>query len=596
MNFQNLQENHLRSARLFSDRAHLIRSLVHATNGRVAEIGVMSDELSKLIVSILNPAKFVAFHSFAMYENPTFSEASPQEVLQEMKRLDFHHDRFSDHSIALGEEPGPSNEHLSSYPDDYFDFIYIDGRHTYEKITQDATLALHKLKQEGIIVFSDYVMTDHIKNQPFGAVRAVNELVEKYNLHVAGFALQSEDFYDIAIRRKPSSEGVIQPDGTTLESDEQYNSDYDLIRPYFDRQRYIVNYGRDEDIDESDPLAHYIKIGARKGYAPSRFFDSGLYLENYPDVADAGMNPLVHYLRFGFDEGRTPRADSTVSMSVSTLDLDDVALNYRKWRLPCIIDGEMLRTSEDIQRVTLLINKTEATATILDRKSADWLIVFSGGNEHFYYLNKMRSFWGNVLFLRDTTTTYYAKNPNLPAPDLIASYVDFLTGPRLGKTIMLGQSAGGHAALYQSSLIKDCLTLSFSPQAYHRDLYSHNIYFEDGIRKKNPASCAPNLVAHLRESPDAPRYVVVGKSESSHDDSYYWGDAVSAGLLASTGKCSVMVVNRNEHPTLQYLDSRKLFTLLHENYELFLNNPRKASELFCRSKLYYDNVQEKKRA
>lgn len=381
---------------------------------------------------------------------------------------------------------------------------------------------------------------------------------------------------------------MAHPALTLPESDEQYISDYNLIYPYFDKKKYIDDYGRDDDIDHSNPVAHYIKLGAKKGYTPSRFFDSGFYLEKYPDVANSGMNPLVHYIRFGFDEGRTPRADATTAIKIPELKLDDVALNYRNWRLPCVIDSDMLRTSEDIRSITSSINESSATATILDRKSPDWLIAFSGANEHFYYLNKMQSFWGNVLLLRDTTVTYYAKNPHLPAPNFIPSYIDFLTGPRIGKTILLGQSAGGHAALYQSSLIKNCVTLSFSPQAYHRDLYSHNIYFEDGIRKNNPASCTPNLVAHLRHSPDAPRYVVVGKSESSHDDSYYWADAVSAGLLASTGKCSVMVVNRSEHPTLQYLDSRKFFELLHEHYELFLNDPRKSSELFCRSKLYYD--------
>jgi len=37
------------------------------------------------------------------------------------------------------------------------------------------------------------------------------------------------------------------------------------------------------------------------------FFDAAFYLERYPDVRKAGMNPLRHYLRHGAAEGRKPQ-------------------------------------------------------------------------------------------------------------------------------------------------------------------------------------------------------------------------------------------------------------------------------------------------
>ena len=33
-------------------------------------------------------------------------------------------------------------------------------------------------------------------------------------------------------------------------------------------------------------------------------FDEQAYLDRYPDVVDSGMNPLVHYLKHGMNEGR----------------------------------------------------------------------------------------------------------------------------------------------------------------------------------------------------------------------------------------------------------------------------------------------------
>src|SRR5579859_6177663 len=37
--------------------------------------------------------------------------------------------------------------------------------------------------------------------------------------------------------------------------------------------------------------------------------DQAWYLAQYPDVAAAGMDPVVHYLEHGWREGRDPRPD-----------------------------------------------------------------------------------------------------------------------------------------------------------------------------------------------------------------------------------------------------------------------------------------------
>jgi hypothetical protein len=49
--------------------------------------------------------------------------------------------------------------------------------------------------------------------------------------------------------------------------------------------------------------------------------DSAWYLKRYPDVAASGMDPALHYLRFGAEEGRQPRADlGTASYRPSPTD------------------------------------------------------------------------------------------------------------------------------------------------------------------------------------------------------------------------------------------------------------------------------------
>jgi glycosyltransferase involved in cell wall biosynthesis len=53
-----------------------------------------------------------------------------------------------------------------------------------------------------------------------------------------------------------------------------------------------------------DPVLHYLKYGARMLRNPAKNFDTCFYLETYPDVAAHGVNPLLHYVMYGVNEGR----------------------------------------------------------------------------------------------------------------------------------------------------------------------------------------------------------------------------------------------------------------------------------------------------
>ena len=76
----------------------------------------------------------------------------------------------------------------------------------------------------------------------------------------------------------------------------------------FDADYYATSY---PDVAETggDPLAHYVRHGAREGRNPNPHFDTVFYLEHNADVVRAGANPLAHYLRSGADEGRDPGPD-----------------------------------------------------------------------------------------------------------------------------------------------------------------------------------------------------------------------------------------------------------------------------------------------
>lgn len=71
----------------------------------------------------------------------------------------------------------------------------------------------------------------------------------------------------------------------------------------FDRDWYLNEYP-DVAAAGIDPVDHYLRHGAAGGLNPGPHFSSWGYLDANPDVAQQGTNPFVHYLTHGCAEGR----------------------------------------------------------------------------------------------------------------------------------------------------------------------------------------------------------------------------------------------------------------------------------------------------
>ncbi|MFK7957304.1 MAG: glycosyltransferase [Lysobacterales bacterium] len=53
-------------------------------------------------------------------------------------------------------------------------------------------------------------------------------------------------------------------------------------------------------------LQQYLRCEPAESPDPHPLFDHGYYLDSNPDIATAGVNPLIHFLQFGANEGRNP--------------------------------------------------------------------------------------------------------------------------------------------------------------------------------------------------------------------------------------------------------------------------------------------------
>lgn len=77
-----------------------------------------------------------------------------------------------------------------------------------------------------------------------------------------------------------------------------------------------------ENFDKLTPAEHYLLIGWQAGIDPSPDFSTIDYERHNPDVVQSGMNPFVHYLKFGKDEGRPVSCSNATLTAISRIDLD----------------------------------------------------------------------------------------------------------------------------------------------------------------------------------------------------------------------------------------------------------------------------------
>ena len=90
----------------------------------------------------------------------------------------------------------------------------------------------------------------------------------------------------------------------TIELDKiKFKDDYEIIKKsgMFDEKWYLNYYSLD---DTQDAILHYLRLGVKKGFNPNKNFDTNWYLLKNGDVKRAGINPFVHYIKYGQKENR----------------------------------------------------------------------------------------------------------------------------------------------------------------------------------------------------------------------------------------------------------------------------------------------------
>lgn len=91
-----------------------------------------------------------------------------------------------------------------------------------------------------------------------------------------------------------------------IRTNRRIKEDLSLIQSsgLFDEAWYLANNPDLTNKAKANPVRHYLLSGGFERRDPGPSFCSGWYLDTYNDVKISGINPLVHYLELGREEGR----------------------------------------------------------------------------------------------------------------------------------------------------------------------------------------------------------------------------------------------------------------------------------------------------
>ncbi len=178
---------------------------------------------------------------------------------------------------------------------------------------RDQTIAL--LSEEKLDLTEKLVGTEH-------RYKAVENSTAWRMTKPARYLMGKMPLVRAAVRRVRHRASTSQPvvaqgrDDSTGETDgSNHRTEYALnetermiaadIAPVFDISYYSEQSGIPlESLDNITAAAHYLTAGYEAGLNPSENFNTNYYRSRYPDVIQAGMNPLWHWVLHGRHEGR----------------------------------------------------------------------------------------------------------------------------------------------------------------------------------------------------------------------------------------------------------------------------------------------------
>ncbi|WP_294606322.1 class I SAM-dependent methyltransferase [uncultured Roseovarius sp.] len=140
--------------------------------GRGVEIGVWDGKFSQVILDETNPTQLVLIDPWDMLSDDTEDTFvhSRWGDTDYMGAMYLNVARLYAHLPQVILCKGFSVPVLETFPDNYFDWMYIDGNHRYEHVLADLRVAARKLRVGGLIAGDDFFWKQDDRQQVREAV------------------------------------------------------------------------------------------------------------------------------------------------------------------------------------------------------------------------------------------------------------------------------------------------------------------------------------------------------------------------------------------------------------------------------------------
>lgn len=162
-----LEDKHVSSCRVVPRREQMLDLL--PKHGVVAEVGCAFGDFSAEILRRTSPAKL---HLVDLWGSERYEDG-----LRQIR------EKFAP-AIASGKieiNRGLSTAVLQTFPDAYFDWVYIDTDHSYKTTAEELRISAAKLKPGGRLAGHDFTSGNAIKPWPYGVIEACNEFCKKFD-------------------------------------------------------------------------------------------------------------------------------------------------------------------------------------------------------------------------------------------------------------------------------------------------------------------------------------------------------------------------------------------------------------------------------
>lgn len=94
-----------------------------------------------------------------------------------------------------------SHKAALNFQDNYFDWIYIDTTHSYQKTKLELQQFAVKMKPGGIIAGHDYVMGNWAKTLKYRVIEAIHEFCMEYNYRFKYLTMDISENQSFAIEK-----------------------------------------------------------------------------------------------------------------------------------------------------------------------------------------------------------------------------------------------------------------------------------------------------------------------------------------------------------------------------------------------------------